>query len=582
MQPDFVLRGGTIVDGTGREPVVGDVAIKGDHIVAVGKVSARGVQEFDAHGLLVTPGFVDIHTHYDGNLTWEDRIQPSGAHGVTTIVTGNCGVGFAPCKPSDRDGLIRLMAGVEDIPEAVMADGLPWTWSTFPEFLDVVEARPHDMNVAVQIPHSPLRVYVMGQRAVDREPATADDIAQMAALVREGMNAGAIGFATSRALQQRSLDGESIPSVRAGEDELLGIAMALGKSGGGVLQLLSDFDSWNGVEKEFAMFRRLVGASGRPLSYTLHQRHNDPEGWRRLLEMTEAAKASGLTIRAQVAPRPTGVLLGFELSMSPFMQCPTFASLSGLPFDRRVAALQDSQVRSRILEEFEAGPKAPTEMSARIVRDFGQMFLLGDPPDHEPTAEDSLQARAARLGIAPSALAYDLMLQNGGRALLMQTAQDYAYGTAETTREMLVSDSTVMGLGDGGAHCGILCDASWPTHMLAHWVRDRSRGATLPLPFIVKKMTSDCASAVGLLDRGVVAPGYKADLNLIDFERLRLRMPHVVYDLPTGGRRVVQNAEGYVATFVNGQVVSRDNGKPTGVLSGKLVRGPQPAPATMQ
>lgn len=574
----LIIRGGSLVDGTGRPPFEADVAIEDGRITEVGQVAGGADEEIDARGMLVTPGFIDIHTHYDGNITWEDRIRPSSAHGVTTVVTGNCGVGFAPCRPEDRDRLIGLMAGVEDIPEVVMAEGLPWNWQSFPEYLDAVAARSYDMDVAVHLPHSALRVFVMGQRAIDREPATPADVARMAELTREAIEAGAIGFATSRALHQRSVDGEPIPTVRAAEAELTGIALALKASGKGVLQMLSDFGVYEDVDGEFAMMRRLVEQSGRPLSYTLHQRHSDPEGWRQLLSLTDRALAAGLPIRAQVGSRPTGVLLGYELTMHPFVGCAGFEELVHLPYADRVAELRTPARRGRILAEFEEPPRGMAATMASVVRDFGRMFPLDDNPDYEPSPETSVAAEAARRNITPAELAYDLMLEDDGHNLLLQAAQDYAYGVLQEIEEMLRSQSTIMGLGDGGAHCGMICDASWPTYMMTHWARDRSRGPRLPLPTVVKRLTADAARAVGLEDRGVIAPGYKADLNIVNFDRLRLHRPNVAYDLPSGGRRIVQAADGYVATIVNGTVVYRDDGKPTGALPGRLVRGPQPPP----
>ncbi|WP_338010742.1 N-acyl-D-amino-acid deacylase family protein [Sphingobium bisphenolivorans] len=528
----------------------------------------------DARGLTVTPGFVDIHTHYDGQVTWESRMAPSSNHGVTTIVTGNCGVGFAPCHPTDHEALVELMAGVEDIPEVVMTEGLKWNWQSFPEYLDAVAARPHDVDIAAMVPHSPLRVFVMGDRAIRREEATAQDISQMADLVKAAIDAGAVGFATSRAVQQKSVTGEPIPTVRAAEDELDGILQAMKQAGQGVFQVLSDFELFQDIEGEFAMFRRLTERSGRPMSYSLAQKHNNPEGWRYLLELTEQASNAGLPIRAQVMGRPTGVLLGFDLTLSPFTGCPSYDALADLPFDQRIATLRDPQVRDRILEE---SAQARTQDHGPG-RDYGYIFEMTDPPTYEPDMRDSLKERAKATGKAAEAIAYDLMLENGGRGILFEPAQNYAYGSLDPSYEMLQHKDTIFGLGDGGAHCGVICDASFPTTMLSYWGRDRTRGPRLPVEQIVKAMTSDNARMIGLLDRGVIAPGYKADLNIIDFDRLQLCVPEVVRDLPSGGRRVVQRAHGYVATIQSGVVTYRE-GEPTGALPGGVVRGAQPAPA---
>jgi len=558
---DLLVRGGTLADGAGGDLYEADVAVKEGHIVAVGpNLAGRAAEELDARGLLVTPGFVDIHTHYDGQVTWESRMAPSSDHGVTTIVTGNCGVGFAPCRLGDHDGLVALMAGVEDIPEIVMTDGLRWDWESFPDYLDAVARRPRDVDVAAMLPHSALRVYVMGQRAVDREPATADDIALMASLAREAMAAGAVGFGTSRAIQQKSIRGEPIPTVGAAEDELRGILHAVGE-GGGVFQALSDFAQFTNVEGEFAMFRRLVGEAGVPMSYTLHQKHGDPEGWRRLLKLTEDANRDGLPIRAQVLPRPTGLLLGFELSMSPFSRCPTYAKLSSLPLATKLVELRKPEVRAAILEEVKADRRAW----------WGQRFELTNPPEYEPDPSQSLASRAEREGTTPAALAYDILLQDGGKRLIFEPIQDYAHGSLEPTYEMMRHPDTILGLGDGGAHLGLVCDASYPTTLLAYWTRDRVRGPRMPLAEAVKKLSADTARAIGLNDRGRIAPGLKADLNLIDYDRLQMGAPTAVYDLPAGGRRLVQKASGYVATVVSGEVTYRA-GEATGALPGKLVR----------
>ncbi|MET0577342.1 MAG: amidohydrolase family protein [Ilumatobacteraceae bacterium] len=564
---DLVIRRGTIVDGTGAEPFEADVALAGGRIVAVGADLTRGREEIDAAGMLVTPGFVDIHTHYDGQVIWEDRLTPSSDHGVTTIVTGNCGVGFAPCRPEDHDELIELMAGVEDIPEVVMTEGLSWAWESFPEYLDAVDSRPHDLDIAAMLPHSALRVYVMGARAVNREPATPDDIAQMAALTKEAIEAGAVGFGTSRALQQRSSKGEPIPTVRAAEDELRAILGAMAECGSGVFQLLSDFFQFDDVDGEFAMLRRIVEQTGRPMSFTLNQKHSMPDGWRRLLELTTEAAADGVPIKAQVLGRPTGLMLGHDLTVSPFAKSATYAELSTLPLGERVEEMRHTDVRARILDELDAEPSSS----------WDQRYLLEDPPNYEPEPSASFAAQAARAGTTPQAVAYDALLEDGGRRLILQPFQNYAAGSLDACYEMLQHPSTVLGLGDGGAHCGLVCDASYPTTMLAYWTRDRTRGPRLSVPDVVQSLTSSTASTVGLRDRGVVAPGYRADINVIDYDRLQARLPQVVRDLPAGGRRIVQKANGYVATVVAGTVTARD-GESTGALPGRLVRGAQPAP----
>jgi N-acyl-D-aspartate/D-glutamate deacylase len=564
---DLVIRGGTIADGSGAELFEADVAVRGGRIASVGQNLGAGAEEIDARSLLVTPGFVDIHTHYDGQVTWESRLTPSSDHGVTTIVTGNCGVGFAPCRPSDRDGLVALMAGVEDIPEVVMTAGLPWTWESFPEYLDAVDSRPHDIDVAAMLPHSALRVYVMGQRGVDREEATDDDITQMARLTTDAITAGAMGFATSRALQQRSVHGEPIPSVRAAEAELRGILLAMAATGRGVFQLLSDFYEFQDIDGEFAMLRRLVGEAGRPMSFTVNQKHALPDGWRRLLDLTEESVADGLPIKAQVLGRPTGLLLGHDLTLTPFSSCPTYVELAPLPLAAKVDALRRDDVRERILGELPPGGGGAWRFR----------FELGDPPCYEPSADESIAARAAREGVEPAALGYDILLKDDGQQLLFHAFQNYAASSLDACHEMLCHPDTILGLGDGGAHVGLLCDASYPTTMLSYWTRDRRRGPRLTVPEAVQALTSSTATAVGLLDRGRIAPGYKADLNLIDYDRVQERRPTVVHDLPAGGRRIVQRADGYVATVVSGQITQHE-GERTGALPGHVVRGQQPSP----
>jgi N-acyl-D-aspartate/D-glutamate deacylase len=565
LECDLVIRGGTIADGSGGLLYQGDIAVKNGRIVAIGAVDVHGAEEIDAGGKIVTPGFIDVHTHYDGQVMWENRLQPSSGHGVTTIVTGNCGVGFAPCRPEDHDGLVALMAGVEDIPEVVMVEGLPWTWETFPDYLDAIAARPHDVDIAAMVPHSALRVYAMGQRAIDREQATDTDVATMAGLVEEAMAAGAIGLGTSRAIQQKSIRGEPIPTVGAGEPELAGILKPVAEAGG-VFQALSDFDLFQDVDGEFGMFRRLVGDLGLRMSFTLNQKHSDPDGWRRLLALTEAANDDGLTIKGQVLGRPTGLLLGHELTQSPFSASRTYRALASLTFEAKIAELRKPDVRTAVIAEAQAANG----------RSLGRMFELGDEVDYEPSLDDSIEAKAERAGVPPYDYAYDLLLQDGGRKILFDPAQNYADGSLSAPYEMMTHRDTILGLGDGGAHCGLICDASFPTTMLAYWTRDRVRGPRLAFPEVVRMLSGANAEAMGLKDRGLLANGYKADINVIDYDALKLHRPEAVYDLPSGGRRIVQRADGYAATIVSGQVTYR-NGVPTDALPGKVVRGPQAA-----
>ncbi len=568
---DVVIRGGTVADGTGAALREADVAIRGGRIAHVGHVPGRGAEEIDARGLLVTPGFVDIHTHYDGQATWDHRMTPSSWHGVTTAVMGNCGVGFAPCRPADHDTLVRLMEGVEDIPGVVLAEGLPWNWETFPQFLDALASRHYDIDVATQLPHGALRVYVMGQRGADLEAATAHDIATMARLAREAVDAGALGFSTSRTLNHRTSDGKPTPSLTASEDELLGIAAALGAAGKGVLQFVSDF--LNAAE-EMSMLRRLVEKSGRPLSVSLVQSDFSPNAWQRLLGAIEKAASEGLPMRAQVAGRPVGLMLGLETTLNPFGGHPSWREIATLPLAAKVARLRDAQFRERLLAEEPAASRSPVNA---MLQNFEKMFVLGDPPDYEQPVEQSIAGRARALGVAPQQLVYDAMLEGDGRGMLYFPFLNYTGNNLDPSLEMMRSPNTVLGLGDGGAHLGTICDASFTTHMLTHWTRDRRRGEKLPVETVVRWHARDTAEAVGLFDRGRLEPGYKADINVIDYDRLRMKPPRIVHDLPGGGRRLIQEADGYRLAMVGGIVTYRD-GAATADLPGRLLRGARPAP----
>jgi len=571
---DLVVRGGTVADGTGGPLYEADVAVKDGRIAAVGTVAGTGVEEIDARGLLVTPGFVDIHTHYDGQATWEERMQPSCWHGVTTVVMGNCGVGFAPCKAEDHDLLIRLMEGVEDIPFPVLSVGLPWNWEGYPDYLDALERRRFDVDIASQLPHAALRVFVMGQRGANREPATEADIHAMSALARRAAEAGAIGFSSSRTLNHRTSDGQPTPTLTAGEDELTGIAMGLAAAGKGVLQFVSDFAD---PEAEFDMLQRIVERSGRPLSISLVQSPRDPLVYCYLLGRLRAANEKGLPMRAQAATRPVGVLFGLELTVNPFSRHPSYRQIAHLPLAERVARLRDPAFRARLLAEEPEPVQGPTLGSGRA---WDKIQLMGEEPDYEPTPDTSIAAIAARQGRDPYEVALDHMLTGEGRGMLYLPLLNYADYSLDPAYEMLNHPDVVPGLSDGGAHVGMICDGSFPTTNLIHWTRDRTRGPKLTVEKMLKAQCRDTAETVGLFDRGVLAPGYRADLNLIDYPRLKLRAPEVAYDLPSGGRRLIQRAEGYVATIVAGQVTYRD-GAPTGALPGRLLRGAQSAPAAM-
>ena len=556
MPHDLVIAGGTVVDGTGAPPRLADVAVDGDRITAVGSDVGPARRRIDADGAVVTPGFVDVHTHYDGQATWDERMTPSAWHGVTTVVMGNCGVGFAPVRPSDHDTLVELMEGVEDIPGTALHEGLSWDWESFPDYLDALERHPRDMDVAAQVPHGALRLYVMGERGAAREPATDDEVAEMARLAGEAVEAGALGFTTSRTRNHRTSRGDWTPTLTAAAGELAGIAEGLGSVGKGVLQVVSDFTD---PKEEVATVLGMAESSGRPLSISLTQVSTRSEGWRSLLDAISAANERGLQVKAQVAARPVGILLGLQSTINPLGASPTARSIGA-----DVGALRADDIRATIL----------AEMAGHSLFPWEQVFRLGDPPNYEPSPEASIAAEAARAGVAPEELVYDAALAD---ELLYVPFLNYADGDLEAVRAMLTHPHTVLGLSDGGAHVGTICDGSFPTTMLTHWVRDRSRGERLPLEHVVAMQTSRTAKLVGFLDRGVVAPGMRADLNVIDMDGLRLHSPSIVHDLPAGGRRFVQKAAGYLHTFAAGQETYA-NGEPTGALPGRLVRGSQPAP----
>ncbi|HKK50774.1 MAG TPA: amidohydrolase family protein [Myxococcota bacterium] len=582
---DLVIRHGTLYDGTGAPPFAGDLAIEGDRIVAVGeldesRIDPRSTKEIDATGQIVTPGFVDAHTHYDGQVTWDPFVSPSSWHGVTTIVTGNCGVGFAPCRPEQRDWLIGLMEGVEDIPGSALHEGIRWRWETFPEYLDALDTTPLAIDVGTQIPHGAIRAYVMGERGPAHEVATGAEIDEMARVVREALEAGALGFSTSRTEKHKDSKGVVTPSIRAHEAELVGIARALRETGRGVLQGISDFYDF---ESEFEMFRRMAEVSGRPASITVEQQDARPDWWRRLLEAVTHAREQGLEMRGQVPPRATGVLLGLTATLNPFSFHPSFGLTALNPdtgeirsVEERAERLRDPAVRARILSE---EPRSAGPLVDEILRGFHKMFRLGDPADYEPDPRDSVAGIAEREGRTPQEVVYDMMLEKDGKALIYHPLFNYLPGNLDFVEEMLDHPHTVFGLSDGGAHCGVLCDASFPTTLIQHWGRDRKRGRRFPLERLISMQTKETAELVGLYDRGQLRPGYKADVNVIDFEHLALHEPTVAYDLPAGGRRLVQRATGYTATIVAGRVAFEE-GVPTGELAGSLVRGSQPAPAS--
>jgi len=570
---DLVIRGGTVIDGTGAPRRTADMAVSGGRITEVGRVGGRGGREIDADGAVVAPGFVDIHTHYDGQATWDSRLQPSAWHGVTSVVAGNCGVGFAPVVPVHHQRLIDLMEGIEDIPGTALHEGLPWTWESYEEYLDVLAARQFDLDIGTQVPHAALRVHVMGERAVAGAAATDGEMSRMAALAARAVEAGALGFSTSRTLNHKSVDGELTPSYDAGVDELVEIAAAVGGTGRGVLQLVTDFLD---IDVDVDIMTSMVRASGRPLSVSLLQSHFDPTGYRTVLKRIAQANAAGLPIRAQVAARAVGLVMGLELTLHPFMTNPVWREMAHLSLAEQVARLSRPETKAAVLAG-QTTEKRASLIGGRLIDKFHLMYELTDPPQYEPDPRDSVAARAERDGRDAADLAYDLLLADGGRGLLYVMTANFEDGTLDPVREMLEDPWSLPGLSDGGAHVGSICDGSFPTTLLQHWARDRTRG-TVAIEFLVQRQCRDTAAAVGLADRGVLASGYRADLNVIDLDGLRLRRPEVHHDLPAGGRRLLQRAEGYRHTFVRG-VETYADGVDTGELPGRLIRGPQAAPA---
>jgi N-acyl-D-amino-acid deacylase len=562
---DLVIRGGTIADGTGGDLYDADVAVIGGKIAAIGNGLASGAQEIDAKGRVVTPGFVDVHTHYDGQAIWGEEMTPSSSHGVTTVVMGNCGVGFAPCRREDHDLLINVMEGVEDIPGVVMADGLPWDWETFPEYLDRLDAGKRDIDVAAYLPHSPLRVYAMGERGAQREVATDDDLAKMRTLTSEAIRAGAIGFATSRLSIHKTADGGSIPTYDADLRELQAIAAGMSDVGSGTFQIV--VDAFRGWDKEYPIVDAVVQSSGRPATFTLANTNDGPPRWRTVLEQMAETKARGGQVTAQVMPRPIGVVIGLELSVHPFILCPSWAKVADLPLEKQVEAMRDPEFRAAILSE-EPGQGHPLVM---LGRNWRWIFPFDERVDYAPGPERSLEALAAKRGCTPAEVAYDFFLESEGHGLMLNAIGNFENNSLAATREMLSHPDCIPSLGDGGAHYGAICDASYSTFLLKHFVRDNRDGG-FGLAEAVHMLTQKAARAVGLQDRGVLAVGMKADINVVDLERLTLHLPEIVHDLPAGGRRLDQKATGYDATIVSGEVIRRMD-QATGARPGRLVRG---------
>ncbi len=580
---DLVIRGGTVVDGTGSAARTADVAVDGGLIVEVGRVSTRARREIDASGLLVTPGFVDMHTHYDAQVTWDPFLSPSSEHGCTTVVMGNCGVGFAPAAPEKRDWLIALMEGVEDIPGAAMHEGIEWAWESFPQYLDAIEGKPHLIDFGTQVPHGALRAYVMGERGAANEEATAEDIAIMARLVGEGIEAGALGFSTSRTMLHKSIYGEPVPGTFASPAEIFGIGRELGRLGKGVYQLAIGHLQ---VPESFGWMKTLADEIQRPVLFNISQTDEAPELWRDLVRMLDEAERDGTPIYGQAAGRAIGIVMNWELTAHPFVAFPSWLQTMGKTRQERRAMLRDPAFRARLLSEspmnfedlkFFLPQNFDGEFATFVTRSFDKMYPLNDRVDYEPTADQSVAALALATGRSPLEIAYDAMAENDGEGMLYFPLFNYADKNLDMLRILHAHPRTRMGLSDGGAPCGAICDGGMPTFMLTHWTRDRSRGERLGLEHVIMRQTSATARTYGLMDRGVLAPGFKADLNIIDYDRLRFLRPEVVYDLPAGGRRLLQHAEGYVATICGGQPIY-EHGQPTGATPGRLIRGAQRAP----
>jgi N-acyl-D-aspartate/D-glutamate deacylase len=563
---DVIVKGATVVDGTGSVPFTADVAIQDGKIVEVGRITSSAARTLDADGLLLTPGWVDIHTHYDGQASWDPQMTPSSWHGVTTAVMGNCGVGFAPAHAHQREWMIELMEGVEDIPGAVLSEGVQWQWQSFPEYMDAMARIPRIMDIGAQIPHGALRVFVMGERGAMREPATEQDMKSMAAIVKEAVLAGALGFTSSRTAVHRTKQGEAVPSLGAADQELITIARAVGETGQGVLQLITD---WDDLDAEFKLIEELVRSSGRPLSYSLLQHDFMPHRWKEVLRRTDLARLGGLDIKAQVACRAIGMIHGLECSMHPFFMTASYKAIAHLDLTDRVRELQQPSLRARILAE--AAVPLDNRRLESITQHFHKYFPIHAHANYEPSVEDSIAGIAQSRGVSAAELAYDMLLQDEGRQKFYFPLYNYTDNNLEVVREMMTHPAALLGLGDAGAHCGYICDASYPTYLIKHWARERSRGERLSLEFLVHAQTQRNARALGMFDRGVIQPGMKADINLIDVERLDLSAPTLLHDLPAGGRRLVQTAQGYVATLVSGQVVMQE-GQATGALPGQLVR----------
>ena len=562
---DLIIKNGSIYDGKGSEPYQADIAISNEKIVEIGDIKGEAKKVIDAEGKIVTPGFVDIHTHYDGQVTWDPYLRPSTYHGVTTVVMGNCGVGFSPCKPDQRDWLIGLMEGVEDIPGTALHEGIDWEWESFPEYLDALEKKPLAIDVGTQIPHGAVRAYVMGERGINHEEASQEEIDRMKEIVQEAIKAGAYGFSTSRTEKHNDVNGNLTPSITAHKNELVEIAKSLGEINKGVLQGISDFYDF---ESEFDIFKAMSKQSGRPISITVEQQDARPEWWEQLLDGIEDAQSEGINMYGQVPPRATGILMGLTATLNPFRFHPTYMEIADLALEERVEIMSNDEFKEKLLSD---NAVSINPLVDEIVNSYSKMFKLGEPANYEPDPEMSFESLANSSNMTAKEIAYDAMLEKDGRALIYHPLFNYQTGDLSLVEKMLKHPYTISGLGDAGAHCGAISDASFPTTLVQHWSRDRSRGSKLPLETVIKMQTSETANLLGIKDRGVLEKGYKADINIIDYEGLTLHEPEIINDLPAGGRRLVQKASGYDYTIVSGEVAFV-KGEATGALNGRLIR----------
>ncbi len=562
---DLIIKNGSIYDGKGSKPYQADIAISNEKIVEIGDIKSEGKKVIDAEGKIVTPGFVDIHTHYDGQVTWDPYLRPSTYHGVTTVVMGNCGVGFSPCKPDQRNWLIGLMEGVEDIPGTALHEGIDWEWESFPEYLDALEKKPLAIDVGTQIPHGAVRAYVMGERGINHEEASQEEIDRMKEIVQEAIKAGAYGFSTSRTEKHNDVNGNLTPSITAHKNELVEIAKSLGEINQGVLQGISDFYDF---DSEFDIFKAMSKESGRPISITVEQQDARPEWWEQLLDGIEAAQSEGINMYGQVPPRATGILMGLTATLNPFRFHPAYMEIADLALEERVEIMSNDEFKEKLLND---NAVSINPLVDEIVNAYAKMFKLGEPANYEPDPEMSFESLANSSNMTAQEIAYDAMLEKDGRALIYHPLFNYQTGDLSLVEKMLKHPYTISGLGDAGAHCGAISDASFPTTLVQHWSRDRTRGSKLPLETVIKMQTSETANLLGIKDRGVLAKGYKADINIIDYEGLTLHEPEIINDLPAGGRRLVQKASGYDYTIVSGEVAFI-KGEATGVLNGRLIR----------